>query len=724
MQRYICIIFIASLALTHSACLRGPGLFKQSGQQDSTLLVAMQAAENADGIVTAFYNPNLYATQTVTASLMSEIAGSSINFPPGTLSMSTNISLEPGSSFVGAMTAADLGLTSLQASSAALAISSSASVDASSPFTVNLSMSSLGLRLDEAQGKGSIAIVYYIDRAEDGKKLLGIIPPSEVTRNGNILSFRTKYFGVYQAAYISEDVKEVKEIEAPRPVLTKAQEKQLPPVTWELGTPTLSGNVARFPFAISGLGDIKECSFAVYESTSSAPIHIAAPRNASLFSNKYGAFTLTRTGSYQLFARFECVDVSGRFNRSPFSKALSVHVPQTGAGGTNPGSGGGGNSSSISVPPITNLTAIPYSSIAVHLQWPHPSADINYYRVSWSTDSHHNDCQQGARMDLMRSDDAMQFVAIRGVLNAFTTYHFSVCASRDQSIWSSSTNIAAATLTRSDDICSTGTLDDDCIVTINHPFSATKVISGTGDLTIQNGGTLSMSYISDHLIIDMLGDVDVQSGGIIEGNIYDLTAQNITVAGTIHANGFGHAGGTIGGVPLASQGGNYPGGGGGNGGAGGNSGTGGSGGSATMPPPTDGSLSKGGGGGGDGGTNAGGAGGGVIDIRANGTLTISTSNAIQVNGKSPPGGAETGGGAGGHIVLKATTISGSGSVTAHGGSGSGIAAGPGGGGGGGGFIFVHGDTSGATLSCYAFGGSGAGDTPSGAPGQPGLVSGC
>jgi hypothetical protein len=90
--------------------------------------------------------------------------------------------------------------------------------------------------------------------------------------------------------------------------------------------------------------------------------------------------------------------------------------------------------------------------------------------------------------------------------------------------------------------CDEGTLDATCNVSSVQTMSNNDLISGTGNLVIQSGGDIT-SAAGDEFSIAMDGDITIDSGGHISGNLSSLTAANMTVNGTINVNGKGFAGG-------------------------------------------------------------------------------------------------------------------------------------------------------------------------------------
>jgi hypothetical protein len=75
--------------------------------------------------------------------------------------------------------------------------------------------------------------------------------------------------------------------------------------------------------------------------------------------------------------------------------------------------------------------------------------------------------------------------------------------------------------------CDSGTLDDTCYVSTAQTMSNGDVLSGTGNLVIQNGGNLTTAN-TETFGIKLDGDITIESGGTITGNLTnDITGDAI-----------------------------------------------------------------------------------------------------------------------------------------------------------------------------------------------------
>jgi hypothetical protein len=198
-------IVILGLATGVSACLPG-GFFTQKKSAKSGATTSAIETTESNGVVTGRLDPNAALTQTMGASESSEIAGSSVSFPPGAIAIATDISLEQGADVLtdGTLTALGVGGDAVSTAGPAVLLESSVAQDATQPFTIAITVNSAQLALLQA---GELAVLYKVIRNDQGGGLfVGFISPSEVKLDGNKLVFATKYFGAYQAVRVTTDV--------------------------------------------------------------------------------------------------------------------------------------------------------------------------------------------------------------------------------------------------------------------------------------------------------------------------------------------------------------------------------------------------------------------------------------------------------------------------------------------------------------------------------------
>ena len=213
-----------------SGCLPG-GFFtsKKSPSEGASGTSAMVSTEK-DGLVTGRLDPNASGTQTLDASGNSAIAGASIAFPPGSIALETDISLEEGADILSDGVLASLGIAGGDVSAAgnAVLLESSVAQDATAPFTVSI-LTSTTATLSMLQS-GELAILYKVIKNDQGGQLfVGFIPPSEIKIDGNKLIFATKYFGSYQAVNVKTDVTKIVEKPTTEPLVGRSDVGKLEP---------------------------------------------------------------------------------------------------------------------------------------------------------------------------------------------------------------------------------------------------------------------------------------------------------------------------------------------------------------------------------------------------------------------------------------------------------------------------------------------------------------
>jgi len=189
------------------------------------------------------------------------------------------------------------------------------------------------------------------------------------------------------------------------------------------------------------------------------------------------------------------------------------------------------------------------------------------------------------------------------------------------------------------------------------------------DVTIEDTGTLSVLPESDTFLLAVAGDLDLQAGGHLSGDLAGHPGETGPGAGgtgrtgELKLGGGGGGYGCLGGIGKGDNG----------GGAGGPA-------YGSAGAPTD----KGSGGGHSCGNMEGGAGGGRVVVRVDGAATLDgLVSSDGGSGEHTSISCASGGGSGGTIDIAATSLAGAGEVRAGGGTGANIYDADGGGGGGG-----------------------------------------
>lgn len=212
-RQYILVALIAG-------CAKGPGFFKQSGQEKApeaaltaATVVSVKVLEE-NGATKAAIDAFSKATQLVEAAPDSAVAGTSVAFPPGTLSVSTEVSLAVGESLATNDLASQLDLgTTVSHAGQPIAILSSVAMDAQTPFTISLAVpDNTGLHLAD-DPYANIAVFYKVSKAaEGGAGYVGVFTRAQITVSNGKAAFETTHFGTYQVVFTAAPILVAKEV--------------------------------------------------------------------------------------------------------------------------------------------------------------------------------------------------------------------------------------------------------------------------------------------------------------------------------------------------------------------------------------------------------------------------------------------------------------------------------------------------------------------------------
>ena len=235
--------FMAVLSVTIVGCNRvkakgtangDPNAAGSGGVTDVTTTV-----DPNSGQVVASVSADAKATQLVKVPDSSPVKGTSLSIPPGTLSVSTSVAIEPAAPLVNSGNTAALGLSAnVVAVGVPVSIQpTSGTVEALQPFTVALALpTTSGASLVDATA--NLYVIYKTTDAAKGTYVLGLIPRSRLAVTGTALSFTTRFFGAFQAVIGSGPVTTPVEVAvASSPILTAAQARALPAISVTSRTP-------------------------------------------------------------------------------------------------------------------------------------------------------------------------------------------------------------------------------------------------------------------------------------------------------------------------------------------------------------------------------------------------------------------------------------------------------------------------------------------------------
>jgi len=204
--------FWGSSLIVASGCIpQGAGTATLSHKNSASLITSQVSGdgEEASGLFAA----GSKGTQVLSAPKGSPIEGVSTSFPPGSLAISTEISVGPGANIVDAASiTASLGLasdTTFDQIGASVSIQTSVDMDTAVPFTLALPLPKTNLHLTANQ---NWAVVYKANKVGENSVSIGIIPESAIRFIDGLAKFETSYFGTYQLVVTNRAIK--KQVEA------------------------------------------------------------------------------------------------------------------------------------------------------------------------------------------------------------------------------------------------------------------------------------------------------------------------------------------------------------------------------------------------------------------------------------------------------------------------------------------------------------------------------
>ena len=201
-------------AMLASSCMRGQGFMEQRATinarqalapiDSSTpeisieILATTIQGESASGLVSA----DSPAIQLLQAAENSSIAGTTAEFPPGTLAIATEITIEPGASIAHSTAATNLNLSSEVAATApAVQVTAATAQDTAQAFTVSLLLpDETALRLqDNRGGYERLVVLYRVQSVTDNTEKTGYVGRASLEIKDNLVRFKTRHFGTFQA---------------------------------------------------------------------------------------------------------------------------------------------------------------------------------------------------------------------------------------------------------------------------------------------------------------------------------------------------------------------------------------------------------------------------------------------------------------------------------------------------------------------------------------------
>jgi hypothetical protein len=253
------------LALLTSSCFPGPGFFKQ--QPTAADAVSEVKTVFKDDKVSATVSAAATVTQKLRAPEGSGIDGVELDIEPGTLQVDMAISLEESSTLVSGKTASAMGVGFGKQAGKAINLTNDKGVTElpaeAPPMTLRIPVQKSNLRLQsDTTEDGDVLVAMLRQELTNGDCYEQIFPPDVFSFEDSKIKIGVRKFGAYQPLYMPEaDLARKRQaadggaIAVTRPgckIITKSEEKTLPPVSISSLQVTKSERALQFQAEVSG----------------------------------------------------------------------------------------------------------------------------------------------------------------------------------------------------------------------------------------------------------------------------------------------------------------------------------------------------------------------------------------------------------------------------------------------------------------------------------------
>ena len=305
----------------------------------------VQATTDTSGRTSGAYDPKASYSQQLMAT-GGDIAGTSVIFPPGSLSFATTISVESGASLANGSAFADLGLAASNAiasSGAAVIIRPSENVTLLQPMSLSIPLpTGYGLIELFLSDDDRLAILAKVFDA-NGELKSKLIPRKNITiENGNA-KFDTMAFGAFQTVVLEQAVTEAVEAKTTEAISNKngvavittsgvvaaadiATAEQKKPLTFQTFTASFSA-IARKVAIASKLSEsivIKSCSLTLRDISTKAVRFNDTGANGESTDTIAAQIPITEKVEGNLEAAIACEANDGRIARSDWTAIGTV----------------------------------------------------------------------------------------------------------------------------------------------------------------------------------------------------------------------------------------------------------------------------------------------------------------------------------------------------------------------------------------------------------------
>lgn len=259
------------------------------------------------GRATGSFDPSAVYDQMLAATA-GEISGTSAVFPPGALSIATDIAIESGASLTDGSAMADLGLTvnnAVASAGAAVIIRPAENVQLKQPMALSVPLPSgyglSGLALADDNRLAILAKVFDTD----GQLKSQLIPRSSLTVADGKATFQTMAFGAFQTVVLEQPVTEAKTAVTTEPIVNKtgvavitsggvvsqsaiAATESLSPLTFKRFVPTFTAATRRVTVTVEfseSTPQVNGCRGQIRDATKPTNVLFSGEKKGNVFEN-------------------------------------------------------------------------------------------------------------------------------------------------------------------------------------------------------------------------------------------------------------------------------------------------------------------------------------------------------------------------------------------------------------------------------------------------------
>jgi len=517
----ITLLFALSLM---QGCMPGPGFFTKSGSALTELQnVSVISSSVEDGATTGSFDSASNLAQSMTADAGSTIAGASIEILPGSLAISTDMTLEEGSDLSASIFNAMSLDNSIANSGVAVAISNSNNSDMLVPMTLNIPLPQ-GSQL--TAGNNKLVVLFQRYNATKGEMSYGIIPNKDLLVKDGVIRMFTKYFGIYQSAYVENPIEEMTEVPTNEKLVTKREQNGdsvSPTDKFVFNGVTVASFTNNSIVLAWGFANDLSATVAIKIQEDEKPKSCMEP---GFIRKPSGAKThefKNLKGNTKYFFALCLLDKAEKMHDS---KILEANTSKP----------------VVIKPDVASVNLVAESNYHVSVDWVVPAETVNVvsYLVSYTSGNGTVPNPKEFCADAQLPNESDGDFWITG-FSQLDTVKVRVCVRYSDGLISKGVVKTVETLERNN-ICDSGDLDTVCYITANKALivTGTHMFAGKGSVVIDNGVSITSSANEVELVFVLGGDLRCENGG--GGSCIDLTGGGYAGGNSTDLNGIGNSG--------------------------------------------------------------------------------------------------------------------------------------------------------------------------------------